>query len=207
MEDENVLHSENNLWEEIFICLSKVKSLTDNYSEKKYNNNKFPLSKLFHKIIQPNFDQEDILVEFEKIIKKLKIKKDKDILSSSNKLLNFLLYGLHIESIFNNNEKKNFNNINSNNKLEYFENEEEAYNFFQSKNNNVSYIQKNFFGIKKINKYCKICCKNSFAFNHFKFFPFDLIDKAKLIPIKKDFIENLRKKCFVIIAKKKEILV
>ena len=136
MEDKNILHSENNLWEEIFICLSKVKSLTDNYSEKKYNNNKFPLSKLFHKIIQPNFDQEDILVEFEKIIKKLKIKKDKDILSSSNKLLNFLLYGLHIESIFKKKKKKNFNNINSNNKLEYFENEEEAYNFFQSKNNN-----------------------------------------------------------------------
>ena len=207
MEDENVLHSENNLWEEIFICLSKVKSLTDNYSEKKYNNNKFPLSKLFHKIIQPNFDQEDILVEFEKIIKKLKIKKDKDILSSSNKLLNFLLYGLHIESIFNNNEKKNFNNINSNNKLEYFENEEEAYNFFQSKNNNnVSYIQKNFFGIKKINKYCKICGKNSFAFNHFKFFPLDLSDlnsSANLISIKKSIHRKFEKKMFCNYCKKK----
>ena len=132
MEDENVLHSENNLWEEIFICLSKVKSLIDNYSEKKYNNNKFPLSKLFHKIIQPNFDQEDILVEFEKIIKKLKIKKDKDILSSSNKLLNFLLYGLHIESIFINSEKKNFNNINLED-LDYYFNKPEHKKF--KKNN------------------------------------------------------------------------
>ena len=120
MEDENILQSENILWKEIFICLSKVKSLIDNFSDKKYNNKKLPLSKLFHEIIQPYYEQEDILIEFEEIIKKLKIKED--TLSSSNKLLNFLLYGLHIESIFNNSEKKNDNNLNSNlnNKLEYF---------------------------------------------------------------------------------------
>jgi len=208
MKNENVLRTENNLWEEIFISLSKIKSLTDHYSDKTYKNNKYPLSKLFYKMTQSNTETKDILREFERIINQLKVKEK--ILNSSNKLLNFLLYGLHMESKYKNGEENNMINSYSNDKLEYFEKEKEAYDYFQSKNNNMTYIQKQFFGIKKINKFCEVCEMNLIAYNHFKFFPLDLrnVDRdTTLKSIIESIYREFKKEMYCKYCKKKKELI
>jgi hypothetical protein len=208
MKNENVLRTENNLWEEIFISLSKIKSLTDHYSNKTYKNNKYPLSKLFYKMTQSNTETKDILREFERIINQLKVKEK--ILNSSNNLLNFLLYGLHMESKYKNGEENNMINSDSNDKLEYFEKENEAYDYFQSKNNNMTYIQKQFFGIKKINKFCEVCEMNLIAYNHFKFFPLDLrnVDRdTTLKSIIESIYREFKKEMYCKYCKKKKELI
>ena len=209
MKNGNVLHSENNLWEEIFINLSRIQKLSDHYNNEKYNNDDLPLSKLFYEILKLRLDSKEIITKFEQIINQLNI--NLDILNSSNKLLNFLLYGLHMESkteIKIEGKNKDIKN-DLNNRKEFFEDEKEARNFFNEKNNEYKncFIKKNFFGIKKIIKCCGGCRKKFYSFNHFKFSPLDIknINKSvRLNPTNDALFREFEKNMICDFCKKKE---
>ena len=180
---ENKNNFQNQLWEEIFLSLSKITKLSDYYSDKKCNKNDLPVSKLFYDILQLHIDMKDIIMKFERIINESNI--NEEIINSPEKILNFLLYALHKESKSENDIMQE-KNININNKSENFENEKEALDFFNeiSGGNNKSFIQKNFFGIKKIRKICKECNKNFYIFNYFKFAALDIKEIAGIFGIR-----------------------
>ena len=179
---ENKNNFQCQLWEEIFLSLSKITKLSDYYSDKKFNNNDLPVSKLFYDLFQLNIEIKDIIMNFERIIIESNI--NNEIINSPEKLLNFLLYALHKESLLENDIMQE-KNININNKSENFENENEALDYFELiNNNNKSFIQKYFFGIKKIRKSCKECNKDYYIFNYFKFAPLDIKEISGIVDIR-----------------------
>ena len=189
MENKNILQCQ--LWEEIFLSLSKITKLSDYYSDNKFNKNDLPVSKLFYDIFQLHIDIKDIIMNFERIINESII--DNEKINSPEKLLNFLLYALHKESQLENDVMQD-NNINIKNKSENFENEKEALDYFKeiNDNNNKSFIQKYFFGIKKIRKNCKECNKNYYIFNYFKFAPLDIKEISGTVDIRALYNNILR---------------
>ena len=144
---ENKNNFQCQLWEEIFLSLSKITKLSDYYSDKKFNNNDLPVSKLFYDLFQLNIEIKDIIMNFERIIIESNI--NNEIINSPEKLLNFLLYALHKESLLENDIMQE-KNININNKSENFENENEALDYFELiNNNNKSFIKNIFLELKK----------------------------------------------------------
>ena len=173
---KNVLHDDKNLWVEIFKALATNEKLSKDFSKDCYNNDKLPLLKLFYEISNKIIKPKGATAKFEGIINELNI--NPETLNSSNKLLKFLLHGLHVESKPENESNVENKEIkeDSNIKSYFFEIEEEARNFFYEKKNryNSSTIKNNFFGIKKITKKCRDCEKEFYLFKHFQFVPLDL---------------------------------
>ena len=169
---KNVLHNEQNLWEEIFKALTTTSVLSKYYSKDYNDNDELPLLKLFYEISNKNIEIKEAIIKFESIINQLNKDINTEILNSSNKLLNFLLHRLNVESKPENKKIKE----DLPNKSHFFEKEEEAKKFFEEKNNryNPSIIKNNFFGTKKITKKCLGCGKILYLYNHFKFIPLDI---------------------------------
>ena len=183
---KNVLHNEQNLWEEIFKALITTNVLSKYYSEDYNDNDELPLLKIFYEISNKRIEPKDAIIKFESIINQLNKDINPEVLNSSNKLLNFLLHGLNVESKPENKEIKE----DLSNKSHFFEKEEEAKIFFEEKNKryNPSIIKKNFFGTKKITKKCLGCGKILYLFNYFKFIPLDL--KNVTLSTKLNLINN-----------------
>ena len=101
-----------------------------------------------------------------------------DITKSSSKVLKFLINELHKEDI-------KINNNNLYNKIDIFEDEKSAYDYFLEKNaNNKSFIQENFFGIKKTKKICDNCKKISFVFNYVNCIPLNISSINEFVRLK-----------------------
>jgi hypothetical protein len=95
---KNVLHNEQNLWEEIFKALITTNVLSKYYSEDYNDNDELPLLKIFYEISNKRIEPKDAIIKFESIINQLNKDINPEVLNSSNKLLNFLLHGLNVES-------------------------------------------------------------------------------------------------------------
>ena len=201
MKNKNFLQNNIGLWEEIFMILSQITKLSDYYSNEKFNNDNLPLSKLFYKILLLHSEKKDIILQFERIIEEKS--NNPEILNSFTKLINFLLSGLHIESKIEKKkeeEKKNNSNLNG-----FSENVDEALNIFNENKKGDDFIQKNFFGIKKITKFCKECEHQLYLYNHFKYASLDLINitgRVNITPLFNAIFKEFDKNMFCISCKK-----
>ena len=176
MEKKNILKLNHNLWKEILISFTKIKKLSDNFIQEKFNDKSKSLSKLFHEIYQGN-EINNLIDRFEQSLVEANI--NPDITKSSSKVLKFLINELHKEDI------KINNNNNLYNKIDIFEDENSAYDYFLEKNaNNKSFIQENFFGIKKTKKICDNCKKISFVFNYVNCIPLNISSINEFVRLK-----------------------
>ena len=176
MEKKNILKLNHNLWKEILISFTKIKKLSDNFIQEKFNDKSKSLSKLFHEIYQGN-EINNLIDRFEQSLVEANI--NPDITKSSSKVLKFLINELHKEDI------KINNNNNLYNKIDIFEDEKSAYDYFLEKNtNNKSFIQENFFGIKKTKKICDNCKKISFVFNYVNCIPLNISSINEFVRLK-----------------------
>jgi len=170
---KNVLHDEKNLWIEIFKALATNEKLSKDFSKDCYNNDKLPLLKLFYEISNKIIEPKDATTKFDEIINELNI--NPEIFNSSNKLLKFLLHGLHVESKPENESNEGNKEIKKDSKIKshFFEIEEEARNFFYEKKNryNSVLLKTIFLELKKLLKNAGIAKKNFIYLNIFNLSP------------------------------------
>ena len=193
--DDNVFLLKPNLsfWEEVFSSFILLKIFNDYFAkmEKEPNNKIYPLSNIFYNLFHKNIKKSNCPIEFQKII----ISKNKEnLIENSSQLFNFLLEELHNElKDFDNKTIKN-NIIQEKNDLEI--KEINAYKIFKSKRqNDTSFIQNLFFGVKKIIKTCQSCGNETYKFEYFKFCPFDIQKIEGMVHIK-DLYENIQREFY-----------
>ena len=196
MENENIFKLKPNFsyWEEVFSSFILLRIFNDYFQHMKSepDDNEYPISKLFYDLFNKKIEQSNCPIEFQKIIFSKKMEK---IINSPPKLFGFLLLELHNEIKILDRQKKINNYIQKVQKEEknLNEKEKEAYKFFklQSQNEN-SFVQNLFFGIKKIIKSCEKCKTKAYIFRYFIFCPFN-IEKIKEMVDIKDLYENIQR--------------
>ena len=154
-------------WEKVFSSFSIIKEFYKYFKEISINEN-LPLSKLFSDLFKKEIIFEDCPNRLRNII----ISKNKgNLLSNPTKLFNYILSALHNElKYLEKNEEDKQIKMN-----EYETNESKAYDIFMKyRNNNRSFIEKLFFGVKKITKTCQECCKSFYIFKFLKLCPINL---------------------------------
>ena len=196
MENENIFKLKPNFsyWEEVFSSFILLRIFNDYFQQMKSepDNNEYPISKLFYDLFNKKIEKSNCPIEFQKIIFSKKMEK---IINNPPKLFGFLLVELHNEIKILDGQKNINNYFQKVAKEEKYlnEKEKEAYKFFklQSQNEN-SFVQNLFFGIKKIIKSCKNCKTKDYIFRYFIFCPFN-IEKIKEMVDIKDLYENIQR--------------
>ena len=154
-------------WEKVFSSFFIIKKFSKYFVKKSFNKN-LSLSKLFSDLFKKEISFEECPTELIKIIKS---KNKGKLLSNPTQLFNYILTELHneLKSLEKNEENKQIQ-IN-----EYETDEKKAYDMFiKYYNNNRSFIEKLFFGIKKITKTCQNCYMSFYVFKFLKFCPINL---------------------------------
>lgn len=182
-------------WEKVFFSFSIIKKFSKYFQKYSFNNN-LSLSKLFSDLFKKEISFEECPNELIKIIKS---KNKGYLLSNPTQLFNYILIELH-------NELKNLEKNEENNQMQYnnkYETDEsKAYDMFMKyRNNNRSFIEKLFFGVKKMTKTCQNCNISFYIFKFLKFCPINLENMygfVKLNLLYKNIQREFEKKDFCI---------
>ena len=200
MENSNNFKIKPNLlfWEEVFSSFFKLGDLESNFGtlKKELINEDYPLIKVFTDYFEQTKKIKDCSKEFINIV----ISKNKqDLLANPLKLFDFLLEELHnelinlIHEIKEEKEKKEEEKKDDHITNSFRQEQDKAYEEFQIyEKNNKSFIQKLFFGIKKINKRCLSCGVESYKFDFLKFCPIDIQNSTGIFEIE-DLYQNIQR--------------